>query len=100
MSRVPIACTLSVDDAAARGVEWRDFVSRHVDAVERPARTVVRLRLGPGDDVLLAAVDLARREKACCAFLVLSMEPLPDATWLVIEAPEEAAGLIDGLLGH
>jgi len=99
VARVPIACTLSADDATERGAEWRDFVSRNVVGVVRPAPSQARLRLRPGDEVVLAAVDLARREKACCAFFGLSIEPQPAANWLVIEAPEDAAPLLDQLLG-
>ncbi len=45
MTRVPIACTLTADEAGDRIGEWREFLARSVE--ERQIEgTVARLRLG------------------------------------------------------
>ena len=97
MSRVPIACTLSVDDAPARGEEWRRFVAGSVVDVERSG-TSARLRLRDGDEALLVAADLARREKTCCAFFEFRLALLPEGIWLEVDGPAEAAPILDELL--
>ena len=57
--------------------------------------TVARLRLVDGDEVLAAAADLARREKACCGFFSFRLEPLPEELWLEVEVPPDAAAVLD-----
>jgi MerR family copper efflux transcriptional regulator len=97
VARVPIACTLSVDDAAARGKEWRRFVAGSAVDIERRG-TSARLRLRDGDEALLGAADLARREKACCAFFEFRLTLLPEGIWLEVDGPAEAAPVLDQLL--
>jgi MerR family copper efflux transcriptional regulator len=95
--RIPIACSLAADDAGARVEEWRQFVSRRVVEIARNDGSA-RLRLEGGDDALLAATDLARREKACCPFFDFRLLLLADAVWLEVEAPDDAAGILDELV--
>jgi hypothetical protein len=57
-----------------------------------------RLRLEDGSDALLAATDLARREKACCSFFDFRLEILAEAIWLEVEAPPGAAAILDGIV--
>lgn len=97
VAQVPIACALSADDADARVAEWRRFLGTAVAEVERTGRSAW-LRLHGDDATLLAAVDLARREKACCGFFELRVVPLPQAVWLEVEALEELASVLDGLV--
>ncbi|MGB8198043.1 MAG: hypothetical protein WCF25_13685 [Acidimicrobiales bacterium] len=78
---------------ANRGIEWRQFLVDNVVATVR-TKSSVRLRLADGDDVIADAIDLARREKACCAFFDFELELLADEVWLRIEAPPEAASLL------
>ncbi len=96
MTRIPIACTLTADDTTTRVDEWRQFLNSNVVEVIR-TDTSVRLRLEEGGDAILAGVDLSRREKSCCAFFEFRLVPLPDAVWLEIDAPPEAAAVLDGL---
>jgi MerR family transcriptional regulator, copper efflux regulator len=96
MARVPVACTLTAAELPGRADEWRGLVARHVHAIERTP-TGARLRLADGDDVALLALDLARREKACCGFFEFRLVPLPEATWLEVDAPAEAAPIVDAL---
>jgi len=95
--RVPVACTLSADDASARGDEWRRFVASCVVEVER-TETGARLRLHDDDDAVLIAADLARREKACCAFFDFRLALVPEGVWLEVDGPAEAAPVLDELL--
>jgi hypothetical protein len=99
VERVPIACTLSVDDGSSRLEEWRQFLQHHVIEIDRLS-TSARLRLSDDDQAVLAATDLARREKACCAFFDFRLVLLSEAVWLEVEAPEEAAPFLDGLVGN
>ena len=73
-------------------------MSRRVVEVTRSDGSV-RLRLeDDDDDAVLLATDLARREKACCPFFEFRLVLFPDAVWLVIEAPDEAAMALDRLV--
>jgi len=74
MTRVPIACTLTAAQVDDRVGEWRELLARGTDE-RRLEGTVARFRLRPGDDILVTAVDLAQREKACCGFFSFSLEP-------------------------
>jgi hypothetical protein len=96
VTQIPIACTLSAADKSTRGDEWRQFFALNVAEVVR-AETSLRLRLKSGDDVILRSVDLARREKDCCAFFEFRLELLSDEVWLEIGAPAEAAAILDDL---
>lgn len=89
MTRIPIACELTADDADLRVEEWRQFLATQVIEVRQGARSI-RLSLRD-DDAVLAAVDLARREKTCCPFFQFRLVPLPETVWLDIEVPDEAA---------
>ena len=97
MARVPIACSLSAGSAGARVDEWRQFLNLRVVEITRSTRSA-RLRLEDSEDALLAATDLARREKACCSFFEFRLELRPEAVWLEVEAPGEAASILDGLV--
>jgi len=97
MTEIPIACTLSEADKTTRGDQWRQFVVANVVEVARLDASV-RMRLRSGDDVILSTVDLARREKACCAFFQFRLELSPDAIWLEIRAPVEASAILDALI--
>ena len=63
----PIACSLDAGSLAGRVEEWRAFVASSVIAVHAEP-TAVDLVLAPSELALLAAVDLAQREKQCCPF--------------------------------
>lgn len=95
----PAGCTLDGEDAASRLAEWRSFLARAVDRSERHSDQRLCLRLGPGEVDLLAAVDLSRREMACCDFFEFAIEMRRDANWLVVTVPAQAVGSLDGLAG-
>jgi hypothetical protein len=97
VTSIPVACTLSADDTTARFDEWQQFLIGDVVEIARTG-TVARLRLKEGDGALLGAADLARREKACCAFFEFRLVLLPEAVWLEVEAPDEATPILDELV--
>jgi len=96
VTRIPIACSLTAPEAVDRGGEWQQFLSGHVSEVVRDGPSV-RLHLAAGDKSLLTAVDLAEREKACCAFFTFTVELDGGGRWLRVTAPDEAAEILDTL---
>jgi hypothetical protein len=97
VTHVPIACTLSEAAAVDRVDEWRDFLRTAVVTTEA-GETTGRALLKPGDDVLLRAVDLAEREKACCAFFEFSVALDDRGRWLTIAVPPDATAILQDLL--
>ena len=89
--RIPIACTLTSESAAARVEEWRQFLAHSTGAAEQAGALALRVQLDGSPEALEAAVDLARREKACCAFFEFSIEVEADASWLSVKVPPDAA---------
>ncbi len=92
--RIPVACTLSAESAADRIEDWRRFFASSVTAVERTSDRRLRVRLADSPMALTAAVDLAQREKACCAFFEFSVDVDATSRWLVVGVPAEAAGTL------
>jgi hypothetical protein len=97
VARVPIACSLIPNDADVRVDEWQQFLRHRVVEIIRSDRSA-RLRLQDGDDSLLVATDLARREKACCPFFEFRLVLLPEAVWLEVGASDEAVAVLDALV--
>ncbi len=95
MVRPPIACTLSADAVEGRIDEWRRFLARSVQSFERPTPLLLRVELDASPGVVEAAADLARREKACCAFFAFSIDVEAEAPWLSVRVPPEARGTLD-----
>jgi len=95
---VPIACSLTADDVVTRMAEWRTFLAESVVSARRDDRGL-HLLLVQSDDVLLAAADLAAREKACCPFFSMSIQIEPAARTLTLDAPPDAAGVLDEFMG-
>jgi hypothetical protein len=96
--RIPIACTLTSESAAARLEEWRYFLAHSTGAVEKAGDLQLRVQLDDSPRTLEAAVDLARREKACCGFFEFAIEVEADASWLAIKVPPDAADTLEGFV--
>jgi hypothetical protein len=92
--RIPLACTLSADAATGRVEEWRRFLAGPILEVERTSDRQLRLRLDGSLTALTTAVDLAQREKACCAFFEFSLELEATSRWLVVRVPSGASDLL------
>jgi MerR family transcriptional regulator, copper efflux regulator len=97
MAVEPIACALSAADAVTRRDEWSRFFAGDVTETVRTAHAA-RLRLQDRDGAILSAIELARREKECCAFFDFRLVVLPEAIWLEIDAPDQGAAMLDKLL--
>jgi hypothetical protein len=95
--QVPIACTLTEEGLDDRVDEWRRFLTTSITTVDA-GDTSARLLLHDGDDVLLRAVDLAEREKACCAFFEFGLALDGGERWLTVAVPDEAAPVLRDLL--
>jgi hypothetical protein len=93
--RIPIACTLTTADAESRVDEWRDFLASSTTTSERLSGHQLRVQLAPAPGVLEAAVDLAQREKTCCAFFDFAIDVATDQLWLRVAVPPEASGILD-----
>lgn len=97
MTEIPIACTLNGDEVVHRLAEWKAVFSRAVGTVDYHERGAT-LTLLDRSDSLLTITDLAEREKACCPFLLFSIEVDGVATRLRIEVPTEADPVLRELL--
>jgi hypothetical protein len=95
--RVPIACTLTVEEQPDRVDEWRAFLTTHVESAE-VGRTEARLKLRAGDEAFTAAADLALREKQCCAFFEFNLRLDTNGRWMTIGVPADAAPVLADLL--
>jgi hypothetical protein len=88
-SDVPIACSLDAAALGERAEEWRALVASSVSSVET-GDTAVRLVLRDTDAALTTAVDLAQREKECCAFFDVTLALEADRRTLVLAVPDGA----------
>jgi hypothetical protein len=92
----PIACHLDTESARAQLSEWQALVDGS-GTTERPRPNELLVRL---DRARVAeAVDLAQREKACCAFFDFSLEIDANAIVLHIAVPPEASSVLDLFAG-
>jgi MerR family transcriptional regulator, copper efflux regulator len=96
VSKIPIACSLTTDDAKVRIDEWSALLKTHGVTVERTSSSA-RLRLRDGAEAILVAIDLAQREKECCAFFEFRLVILANAVWLEVEVPGDADVTLDDL---
>ncbi len=85
----PIACSLDAAGLADRAAEWRTLVTNSVLTVEAEP-TSVRLVLSPSDAALVAAVELAQREKQCCRFFGVAVDIEAEERSLVLRVPDGA----------
>jgi hypothetical protein len=97
VTKVPIACTLTAVAAVDRLAEWQTFLSSMVVHIDHH-RTTATLTLRDGNEAIVTAVDLAEREKACCAFFEFSLELVGSAAHLLVDVPDDAAPVLSDLL--
>jgi len=96
VTKVPIACTLTVDAAVDRVAEWKELLSTAVDRVDHDANHATLTMLGTKD--LVAVTELAERERLCCSFFQFSIEVDETETRLHIVVPSEAEPILKELL--
>jgi hypothetical protein len=92
---VPIACTLTVDDATTRLDEWRSALGRSIASVRRTSPTELVLALRDDRAGLDALVALTQRELACCAFFDFTLRIAVEGVALVVAVPPDAAAVLD-----
>jgi hypothetical protein len=93
---VPDACTLPTAERPLRVAEWDDVFAM-VRAVDRPAPTLLVLRLVSGAGRAAAVRDLARRETDCCSFFAFEVEEGPGRLALVVRVPAAHIAVLDGM---
>lgn len=93
--RVPIACTLTVDEAPARLEEWRAAFATVVASVVRVEPTRLDLRVSAPARDLGSLIDLVQHEAACCAFFDFALHIDSDAITLRVTVPPDAAAILD-----
>jgi len=88
-----IVCTLTDDDAQARFAEYARLFAAAYTGRERTAAGM-RWSLRPG--VAEWARDLAARERACCAFLTITVTEAGDRVLWELSADPAAQAVVDG----
>lgn len=95
-ARVPIACTLTNNDAAKQLLEWVDLQHRCSEVVAIESGVRMTLPESLTDDI----ADLVRREAACCAFLTIETSVIGGVLTLDISSPNpDALPVISALAG-
>lgn len=97
--RIPIACSLTADDARTQLEAWRSFFATGVAAVRAPDPGRLRVRLADGDTALLTATGLARRERACCPFFGFALDLDDEGWWLQLSVPAGGEPVLADLAG-
>jgi hypothetical protein len=92
---IPVACTLSPLAASERLEEWRAFFARWHAVGGRTEAHTLRVRLDASRRAREEAADLARREKACCAFFEFSIEDGAESHWVIVQALPDASAILD-----
>ena len=95
----PIACSLTDQAARAQLDEWRQVMNQaRVEAV-RVSPNTLSLRLADHSGQLAALVDLARREKACCAFFDFAILIGATDIEMRVSVPDDATAILDEFAG-
>ena len=94
--KIPISCTLQVNDARSQLGEWREVFRRIVNGSERVSPNRLELGLLPETDIG-SVISLAQREVACCAFFSFAIEIEADRLVLAVEVPNDAVEILDQL---
>jgi hypothetical protein len=97
MKELPIACSLSPGDMAARQLEWASLSDRLIELERRkPLDVGLRFRSDSGTQSQLTRLVEAERE--CCPFLDLQLTPSGADLTLSIRGPKGAEPVIEGLI--
>ncbi|MCE6998472.1 hypothetical protein LZG04_27265 [Saccharothrix sp. S26] len=91
---VPIACTLTGEEKAARVGEWRELLDG-----ARPEGIANGLRWRLSSTRAGRAAELASAEQRCCAFFDFTLHLTAGGLIFEAHAPEEAAGLFSDVFG-
>ncbi len=93
---IPIACTLTADEARGQTLEWADLRALAAGIVALEGG----VRMSFSASMVDAVEDLARRERACCAFLNITTSTVDDTLFLEISTDDpEALPVIHAVAG-
>jgi hypothetical protein len=96
-TELPIACSLSATELPVRLAEMSDLGRAALLDVERSGtRAVLHFRAGADTSRRLAAIVAA--EARCCAFLDMRLRDADGGLALTIDAPPDAAPVLDELV--
>ncbi|MDQ6675048.1 MAG: hypothetical protein M3069_30650 [Chloroflexota bacterium] len=96
--RIPIACTLSSDQATDRQDEFFELFSTHLRELTRPAPRQARLVFEPAAAIEDATRDLFARERECCAFFDFGVQRQGTQLIVYAQVPAGAEDNLDGLV--
>ena len=99
MDAVPIACSLDAGEIGPRVDEWRRLLATGATGFTRPHPGRLEIELGDDRRGLATLMRLARLERQCCPFFGFTFLVGASRVALAIEAPPDAAGLLDGFAG-
>ena len=91
---IPIACTLTAEDAAAQAGEWVALRDQLLESTVIVGGRRLRFPVALQEHVR----DLARREAACCAFLTIEVDADDEFVEVAISSPDPAAAPVIDLL--
>jgi hypothetical protein len=92
---IPIACTLGATEALTQFGEWKDLLSQLATNTSRTAPGRLEIILPTDLTNVTALIQLAQREKACCAFFDFTLEINAERVTLAIDVPLEASSILD-----
>ena len=93
----PDACTLPTVEQPLRTAQFDDLFATGVTAVERVARTRLRLELAPQPAVAARAAELAVRETDCCGFFTFTLTTTGSRVQLEVAVPVTRVDVLDAL---
>lgn len=99
MDPVPIACSLDAGELGARVDQWRQLLAAVATRTDRPHPGRLEIGLSDNDRGLAQLMRLARFERECCPFFGFTFLVGASSATLAIEAPPDAAALLDGFAG-
>ena len=94
---IPIACTLGATEALTQFGEWKDLLSQLATNTSRTAPGRLEIILPTDLTNVTALIQLAQREKACCAFFDFTLVIKAERVTLVVDVPPEASSMLDDL---
>jgi hypothetical protein len=95
--KIPVACTLTAEQAPDRVAEWRDALA--VAQVRERTPEGYRLRFPKDAANASRLADLAAREVDCCAFFTFTVTLTNAELVLDVLAPAETRQMIGALFG-
>jgi hypothetical protein len=94
---IPIACTLTPNEAGARLDEFFELFANHLRDLTRPTPGQLQFVFDHAETIEDATRDLLAREHKCCAFFDFAIERQSTALIVRAEVPQGAEASLDEL---